>query len=195
VFAHPTLVYLAPIAIMTAVLLPWDRGVRAIRGRCGGHSRGLVALVLIPTADIAIALAQRVVAWAIPPRRLARLDFTDGIPDDARTMVVVPTLLASTDSVAALLEHVEVLALGNLDPRIHFAILSDFTDADARDLPGDAPILAAARAGIESLNLRFGHEHADRFFLFHRRGAGMLASARGWAGSANAARSRNSTGC
>ena len=44
-------------------------------------------------------------------------------------MVVVPTLLTTVASVAALLEHVEVLALGNLDPRIHFAILSDFTDA------------------------------------------------------------------
>ena len=69
---------------------------------------------------------------------------------------------------AALLEHVEVLALGNLDPRIHFAILSDFVDADARDLPDDAPILAAAREGIEHLNRRFGADHADRFFLFHR---------------------------
>ena len=36
------------------------------------------------------------------------------------------------------------------------------------DLPDDAAILAAARAGIEELNRRFGPEHADRFFLFHR---------------------------
>ena len=83
-------------------------------------------------------------------------------------MVVVPTLLTSADRVAALLEHMEVLALGNLDPRIHFAILSDFADAESRDLPEDAAILAAARAGIEDLNRRFGPEHADRFFLFHR---------------------------
>ena len=61
-----------------------------------------------------------------------------------------------------------MLALGNLDPRIHFAILSDFVDAPARDLPEDEPILQAARAGIESLNARFGEGHADRFFLFHR---------------------------
>ena len=128
-------------------------------------------LLLIPAADIAIALAQRVIAWALPPRRLPRLDFTDRvqrIPDDARTMVVVPTLLTSAASVAALLEHMEVLALGNLDPCIHFAILSDFADADSSDLPEDAPILAAARAGVEDLNRRFGPEHADRFFLFHR---------------------------
>jgi cyclic beta-1,2-glucan synthetase len=168
VFAHATLVYLAPIAFMTSALLT----ASAAYGRHEGASRAaliaLVLLLLIPAADVAIACAQRAIAWLIPPRRLSRLDFSGGLPADARTMVVVPTLLTSTANVAALLEHVEVLALGNLDPLIHFAILSDFTDADAQELPGDPAILAAARTGIETLNQRFGPEHADRFFLFHR---------------------------
>jgi cyclic beta-1,2-glucan synthetase len=167
-FAHATVLYLGPIALLTAALLT----ATATYARDGGASRaaeaGLLLLFLIPAAEIAIALAQRVTAWLIPPRRLSRLDFSLGLPDDARTMVIVPTLLSSTDAVAALLEHVEVLALGNLDPHIHFAILSDFTDADAPDRPEDEAILTAARTGIEALNRRFGAEHRDRFFLFHR---------------------------
>jgi cyclic beta-1,2-glucan synthetase len=124
--------------------------------------------LLVPAADIAISLTQRIVAWAIPPRRLPRFDFSDRLPDDARTMVVVPTLLTSEAAVAALLEHVEVLALGNLDRCIHFAILGDFVDADSCEQAGDSGILAAANAGIERLNRQLGPEHADRFFLFHR---------------------------
>ena len=61
-----------------------------------------------------------------------------------------------------------MLALGNLDPRIHFAILSDFADAPAREMPEDEAILEAARAGIEALNARFGEGRTDRFYLFHR---------------------------
>ena len=38
-----------------------------------------------------------------------------------------------------------LLALGNLDPCIHFAVLSDFVDAPAREMPLDGAILAAAR--------------------------------------------------
>ncbi len=91
-----------------------------------------------------------------------------GIPEEARTLVVVPTLLTSVGGVVGLLEHLEVLALGNLDPLIHFAILGDFTDAAARDMPGDAAILAAARSGIEALNGRLGEGRAERFFLLHR---------------------------
>ena len=168
VFTHATLLYLGPIAIVTAALLTASGAYARHEGAAARLVAALVLLLLVPAADIAIGLAQRVIAWAIPPRRLPRLDFSDHLPDDARTMVVVPTMLTSTASVAALLEHMEVLALGNLDPHIHFAILSDFTDAAARDLPEDAPILAAARAGIETLNRRFGPEHANRFFLFHR---------------------------
>src|SRR6266849_1835022 len=171
VFAHTTLVYLGPVAIMTALLLAASAGYLRHEGGSTGVVVVTLLLLLIPAADIAIALAQRMIAWALPPRRLSRLDFTDRvqrIPDDARTMVVVPTLLTSAESVAALLEHMEVLALGNLDPCIHFAILSDFADAESQELPEDAAILSAARAGVNDLNRRFGPEHADRFFLCHR---------------------------
>jgi cyclic beta-1,2-glucan synthetase len=80
-------------------------------------------------------------------------------------MVVVPTLLDSVAEVRALLDHLEVQALGNADPHVHFAILGDFRDAPSPQMPDDAEIREAARAGIEALNARHG---ADRFFLFHR---------------------------
>ena len=83
-------------------------------------------------------------------------------------MVIVPTMLTSVAGVDALLEHVEVLALGNLDPRIHFAILSDFADTARPTRPETRRSSSRARAGVQALNLKFGTDHADRFFLFHR---------------------------
>ena len=167
-FAHATPLYLGGIAAMIALLLATAASYARHQAVSPRAMAAIIALLLIPAADVAIAIAHRLITWAIPPRRMSRLDFSDQVPASARTMVVVPTLLTSTASVSALLEHVEVLALGNLDPHIHFAILSDFTDGDGRDQPGDAPILEAARDGVEALNRRFGPEHADRFFLFHR---------------------------
>ena len=82
-------------------------------------------------------------------------------------MVIVPTLFDSVQRVNDLLAHLEVQALGNLDPHIHFAVLSDFRDDENETSPHDQEILDAARAGIAALNAR----HADgdsRFFLFHR---------------------------
>jgi cyclic beta-1,2-glucan synthetase len=165
---HPTLLYLGSIGTLTALALAT---AATTLDRIGASWFAIVvtlALLLVPTLDIAIAFIQRILARLVPPRRLPRLDFTDGVPDDARTMVVVPTLLASPAGVSSLLSHLEVLAHGNLDPHIHFAILSDFVDAPTAVRDDDGAILAAAIEGILDLNLRFGEGHADRFFLFHR---------------------------
>ncbi len=167
-FAHATAVYLGLIGLVTALLL--SLGVSYLHGQGASPwvSAGAALLLLFPASEAAITFVQRLMARWAPPRRLPRVEFPAGVPDNARTMVVVPTLLTSVPAVTGLIEHIEVLALGNLDPRIHFAILSDFVDAPARDMPEDEAILEAARAGIESLNTRFGFGHTDRFFLFHR---------------------------
>ncbi|HTE04553.1 MAG TPA: carbohydrate-binding protein, partial [Planctomycetota bacterium] len=182
VFAHATTVYLLPIAALAALCV---LGAAAY-ARHAGASLMLVEaaalLLLLPGADLAIAVVQRVVARAVPPRRLPRMDMRHGVPQDARTMVVVPTLIAGPASVAHLLEHLEVLALGNLDALIHFALLTDLPDADARERPGEDALLDAARAGIEDLNRRLGAGHADRCFLFHRerRWNGVARAWMGW---------------
>ena len=63
---------------MTALLLAASAAYAPARGRLAARSLVVaLLLLLIPAADIAIALAQRVIAWAIPPRRLPRLDFSD----------------------------------------------------------------------------------------------------------------------
>ena len=83
-------------------------------------------------------------------------------------MVVVPTMLTSLPIVDDLLEHLEVLALGNADPHVHFALLTDFVDSETQERPEDAAILARARDGIAALNQRFAPTRSDLFFLFHR---------------------------
>ena len=84
------------------------------------------------------------------------------------TAVVVPTLLGSVHGVEEALEHLEVQYLANRDPNLQFAILSDFTDSPTEHRPDDEEILAAASAGIKSLNARYGNAGEDVFFLFHR---------------------------
>ncbi len=166
--AHASELYLGAIATLTGLLL--IAAVLYVADAGGGPALWLAAALLaaLPASALAVAGVQWAVVRAVGPRRLPRLDFSGGIPEEARTMVIVPTIFRSLEDVDALLEHVEVLALGNLDRYIHFAILSDFVDASTPDGQGDAAILARARDGVIALNQRFGAGHADRFFLFHR---------------------------
>jgi cyclic beta-1,2-glucan synthetase len=169
VFHHATSAYLGSITVLT--LLVTGLGVAYARrhGAPWWVEAVVALLVLLPASDVAIAFVQRLAARLAPPRRLPRLEFGESIPADERTLVIVPTLLSSVAEVQELVEHIEVLALGNLDPHIHFAILGDFTDAPARDMPEDEAILATAQEGIEALNRRLSEGRGDRFFLFHRQ--------------------------
>ncbi|MFN7987339.1 MAG: glucoamylase family protein [Thermoanaerobaculia bacterium] len=125
-------------------------------------------LALVPASELAVLVVQRAVAALVRPKRLPRVELTEGVPPGARTMVVIPTLLGSVGGVERLLEHLEVQALGNLEPNVHFAVLSDFRDAATATVAGDEEILAAAVAGVTALNRRYAPESMDRFFLFHR---------------------------
>jgi cyclic beta-1,2-glucan synthetase len=161
---HATLFYLGSIGALTAL------GVGlAMALAPGAHDDAwIAALAVIPASHLAIAFVQWAAAALLPPLRLPRLDLRGGIPEEARTAVIVPTLLTGRRQVHRLIEHLAVQALGNFDANIHFAILSDFADAPSPEMPDDAELLAAAREGIEDLNLRYGQGRGDRFYLFHR---------------------------
>jgi len=168
IFAHATFAYLGTMGLLTAALVGF--GLVYARQHCDSSwpLAWIALLLVLPASELAAAVVQSLCVRFAAPRRLPRLDFLGGVPESARTMVVVPTLLTSLEGVGALLEHLEVLALGNLDPRVHFALLSDFTDANAREMPEDEAMLSAARAGIEALNARHAEARADRFYLVHR---------------------------
>ncbi len=168
VFAHATAAYLGTISLLTALLLGLGFAYARQHVDSPWPLAWVALLLLLPASDVAIAVVQSLAARFAPPRRLPRLDFLGGVPESARTMVVVPTLLTSVERVSELLEHLEVLALGNLDLRVHFAILGDFSDAPASGMPEDQAILDAARAGVLALNARHAEGRNDRFYLAHR---------------------------
>src|SRR6185295_9949881 len=101
------------------------------------------------------------------PRRLPRLDFSDGVADDCRTFVVVPTLLLSSSHVEALVERLEIHYLANRDPNVRFALLTDGPDADSRRTDDDV-LAETCRQRIEDLNRRYSDDRVLPFYLFHR---------------------------
>jgi cellobiose phosphorylase len=126
------------------------------------------ALALFPASELAVALMHRTVHRLVRPLPLPRLDLRRGVPEQARTMAVVPTLVSSVEGARALVERLEVHALGNMDPHVHFGLLTDFPDASTEQRMGEDDVLAALVAGIEALNARYAPAAADRFYLFHR---------------------------
>ena len=128
----------------------------------------LATLGVIAFSELGIALVNWASTRLVAPNPLPRLDYSKGIPAAARSLVVVPSMIGSAEAVDALVEGLEVRFLANRDPHLHFALLTDFLDADAAVLPGDDALLAHARRQEEGLNARYAPGRDDLFFLFHR---------------------------
>ena len=87
---------------------------------------------------------------------------------NCRTVVAVPTMLTSPESIDRLIETLEIHYLANRDPQLHFALLTDFCDAPEENQWGDKSLLRLAVAGVEMLNSKYQSDRRDIFFLFHR---------------------------
>jgi cyclic beta-1,2-glucan glucanotransferase len=164
---HPNSLYFGGITLFTVLALAVILDV--VEGAPSMIQLVIALLALIPASEIGISIINQLITLLMPPRVLPKLELRDnGIPEDYLTAVVVPTLLGSVHAVEEALEHIEVQYLANRDPNLQFAILSDFTDSKTEHRPDDEEILAAATAGIKSLNAKYSNAGEDVFFLFHR---------------------------
>ena len=164
---HRLSLYLGSVLIMTALatsimlfslgggLADWQYWFFAITGAIGFSA-------------LAVSLVNLVVPLVLHPSALPRLDFSRGIPSVHRAMVIVPTLLSTVQEIDDLLEALEIRYLGNRDPNLFFALLTDFRDATERTLPEDDALISHALKAVRSLNETYREDSPCTFYLFHR---------------------------
>jgi len=164
----PLPIYCGAIVLLTAIFTG-GLAAKAYREGLQGWALGVSGLLLLMCAShLAVALVNWLATLLATPRALPRMDFSRGIPSELRTLVVVPTILRSTAEIEELIEALEVRFLANRDDHIHFALLTDYRDAEKETLPEDDFLLRLARQGIEALNDKYPHPEGAVFFLFHR---------------------------
>ena len=161
--------YLAVIAAATGALTTM---VAEVAWPGHHHAVWLVAWA-ITVALCASQLVVSIVHWgatlAIKPNALPKLEFSDAVPDEHRTLVAVPAMLTSEAGVDRLIDKLEVRFLANRDRNLSFALVTDVRDALEEHLDSDAPLLARARAGIEALASKYpDRTHNGAFLLLHR---------------------------
>jgi cellobiose phosphorylase len=164
----PLSAYLGAILLITFL---FTASLLAEAHAVGFHGWTLAAtgvVALLCASQLAVALVNWLATLLATPHGLPRMDFSEGIPSDLRTLAVVPAMLSSVQNVEDLVEALEVRFLANRDVSLHFGLLTDFLDARVEMLPEDEPLLRLARRRIEELNEKYGGAKSGAFFLFHR---------------------------
>jgi cyclic beta-1,2-glucan synthetase len=125
-------------------------------------------LSLFAGSHFALAIVNWVATLCVKPRSLPRMDFSEGVPSESRTLVIVPTLITGQQQIEKLIEAMEIRFLANRDSNLVFGLLTDFTDAKEQFVTGDDILVNTLKNGVEDLNRRYGYQSNEMFFLFHR---------------------------
>ncbi len=164
----PLTVYLGSIFLLTLAAT----GVIVFKAAADGMDAWLLALLaliaLVATSQLALSLVNWFATLIALPSPLPRMDYSEGIPPESRTLVVVPTMLFTTQSIDSLTEALEVHFLANRDDSLHFCLLTDFADAKTEEMPADKGLLEYAKESIDVLNKKYRHTKGDNFLLLHR---------------------------
>ncbi|UCF61800.1 MAG: hypothetical protein JSV37_03710 [Anaerolineaceae bacterium] len=169
VFTHSAFSYLGGIALLA--LIGFSDLIHYTH-LSGGNIFHLVVtgvLAILPALTVAVNLVNWFITNLVQPRVLPKMDYEEGIPAECRTVIAVPSLLSHPGDVESVLQQIELHHLSNVDPHLHYVLLTDFADAPEQYIPGDQPLLELAKAGIQSLNQKYAQDSDSLFYLMHRQ--------------------------
>ena len=121
----------------------------------------------IPISEIVIKFTQYILSKTVKPKLIPKLDFTDGISKDYTTMVIMPTILKSKESVKEYLEKLEVYYLANKSENIYFTLLGDCSTSSKEIEQYDEEILEEGKRIIKKLNQKYGENIFN--FIYRKR--------------------------
>ncbi|MCX6604109.1 MAG: hypothetical protein NTV52_11000, partial [Acidobacteria bacterium] len=147
---YPTCVYIGTLVGLTTGL---STAFGVVAYRAGLASEGVLLLLgilaLFPASELATYLLHLVLTSMLPPRVLPKMSFEKGIPEDCRTLVVVPMMLLTPDSIQGEVDKLEVRYFSNPEENVWYSLLSDFTDATEREMLEDDGLLGLAMKLVE----------------------------------------------
>ena len=166
--AHPDEYLLVGIALLTFVIVTGVLWILMPRDTPLQNILLSMFIILVPSSQAAVQLMNYLTTNLLRPTSLPKLDFaTQGVHANCLTLVAIPTLLLNEKQVRHLIDELEVRYLGNHDPNIHFAIVSDLPDSP-HPAPEENELVQLCSTLITELNERYSAKREGTFFHLHR---------------------------
>ncbi|WP_243427811.1 GH36-type glycosyl hydrolase domain-containing protein [Alkaliphilus hydrothermalis] len=175
--------YLIPIVFITFVIVGLLVGYSySYTGRMEILQTLLIIfVVLIPASEIAITFTNRIFTKRYPPDFIPRIEYREGVPEEATTLVVIPTLVPNKERVKELLELLEVYYLANREKNIYFSLAGDFKDSIEQTDSADQEIIDFAFKEVKKLNEKYAsNEHLFYYLHRHRQFSETQGKWMGW---------------
>ena len=86
---------------------------------------------------------------------LPKLDYSKGIPNDSRTMVVIPTIVANKTKIKEMFDVLETFYLINKSDNLYFTLLGDVKAGVEETMPFDEDVTNFGREYAAKLNEKY----------------------------------------
>ncbi|HEX3739473.1 MAG TPA: glucoamylase family protein [Terriglobales bacterium] len=164
---HPDEFYLPGIEILTLVIMSTVVLLLTSTNTPPIMILFAMVLLLLPSSQSAVQVMNYLTTAVLRPEILPKLDFSKSVPHDCVTLIAVPALLLNENQVKRLVNDLEVRYLGNHDPNVHFALLTDLPDSAVPSNEED-PAVDLCTNLIKGLNEKYANKKMGSFLLLHR---------------------------
>ena len=120
-----------------------------------------VVFLFIPSSEFIIQLTQYILGKFIKPNIIPKLNFINGIDEQNKTMVVIPTILKSKEKVKELTRKLEVYYLANKSKNIYFTLLGDCSESKNKEEEFDKEVISEGQKQIQKLNEKYKEDEND----------------------------------
>lgn len=124
-------------------------------------------LFLIPASEIAIQTTQYILSKIVKPKPIPKLDYLQGIDEEHKTMVVIPTILKSKEKVQELVRKLEVFYLANQSKNIYFTLLGDCSESKKKEEDFDQEVMQEGEKLVQELNVKY--KQTIFHFIYRKR--------------------------
>ncbi len=129
-------------------------------------------LFFIPSSEIVIQSLQYGLSKIVKPKPIPKLDYSQGIDQQHKTMVVIPTVLKSKEKVQELMRKLEVFYLANQSENIYFTLLGDCSESDTREEEMDKEVIEEGEKLVEQLKEKYKQSNNEMTifnFIYRKR--------------------------
>ncbi|HIS38198.1 MAG TPA: hypothetical protein IAB45_01675 [Candidatus Onthousia faecavium] len=123
-------------------------------------------LLIIPVSQLFVQIFNQILMRFVPTYPLPKLDYSKGIPDDAKTMVVIPTIIDSKEKIKKMFDTLEIFYLINKTDNLYFTLLGDVTSSKEEMLKIDKELSMYGEYCAEQLNRKY---KKNLFYFLYRK--------------------------
>lgn len=125
--------------------------------------------IFIPVQTIVVQVIQYLLSKLVNTKMIPKLDFTNGIPEENATMVIIPTILKSKEKTEELMKKLEVYYLANKSENLYFTLLGDCSSSNKEQESFDEVVIKSGINMTKLLNDKYKDETFPKFNFIYRK--------------------------